>query len=250
LQLERLAYGELAGEERAALEQHLAGCEACTTWVASVCAEEEARPAEASARFAEALVSRLAAEERRAVSAAAAPRRGFFELLRERWLWFSAAGVAAAAAVLAVALLGGPSALPDYALELGEGSQRMMGSSEGAPPRRLRVDPGALLELRLRPSSAVEGKVTAQLYLARGGALTPVAVPLERDEQGSLRLAGVVGRELTLPAGAQTLWVQVAREGRLLSPDALAKHCAGAAGTVKLPGGMAFRVELQIGEAR
>jgi hypothetical protein len=135
------------------------------------------------------------------------------------WHPWRFAGWSAAAATAALALLlrlpVAPPPMPGYVAELSGGIQAMRGDQPGQTPT---FSQGSRFELVARPETAVSGPVETRYFLGRGDTLSPWSAPEVITTDGSVRIAGTVGREILIPPGEWTLFVVVGRPGRL--PDA------------------------------
>ncbi len=165
----------------------------------------------------------LAPEARREVDAVSEKPPGLRRPLPRRASRLAGWSALAAAAAL-VLLLRAPGTqppLPSYAMELSGGVQEMRGDP-ASPPRTF--PPGSQLELVLRPQTAVSGPLAVRYFLGRGNALQPWPAPGVITADGSVRVAGTVGREITIPPGEWTLWVVVGRPEKLPDAVALSAH--------------------------
>lgn len=141
----------------------------------------------------------------------------------------AAAAAVAAALVLLLRVPGSQPPMPGYELEVTGGAQEMRGDQ----PDRLAdspsqtFSPGSQIELVARPQTAVTGPVAARCFLERDGALQPWEVSGEITGDGVVRIAGTVGREITIPPGEWTLWIVVGRPGTLPDAAALSAHPSG-----------------------
>lgn len=126
------------------------------------------------------------------------PRRGL--------TWAAGAVAALAAAViLAVVSLGGPTSLPAYTLTAGAGDQTMRADPVIEAGARAAYGPGARVLLVARPAADITGAVVARVYLRQGNTDTLVDAPLQVSPSGAVRLDAVVGDTLTLPEGEGAL---------------------------------------------
>lgn len=193
------------------------------------------RPLEAE--FRARLVDRLRRQTRQSTSAsgdaaelATVPlTRRFIAALRSltgpRWM-IPVAVAAALAMLLLPAGQGRPIA--DYHLDW-SGSVQPLRSPESPADGQVSVlATGNRLELLLTPETAVEGPVAARVFVAGGAVVAPLEGARPRvSETGSVRLTGVVGREIRLPAGEWELLVVVGRPRHLPSADELVARTAG-----------------------
>jgi len=146
------------------------------------------------------------------------------------WIGGLAVGAAAAAAITLTVLpsMNQPGALPPYSIMLNEGVQQIRGTAdkphESAIPR---YTAGALFEITLRPEQAVQEAVEVKLYLQRGDDISELKAPVEIDPQGSVRVSGVLGKEITIPPGDWTLLVAIANPGQSPHPGELVREEPG-----------------------
>ncbi len=154
--------------------------------------------------------------------------------------FFLATG-AAAAAVLAFVLLRpgeGVVSLPDYQMSL-YGEIKTVRGLEPEPPEPETVPvfrAGSVLQIVLRPDHAVVGKVRLSAYIEKNGGLLPIELPTEWDPQGSVRIYGVVGKDIRLPLGEVKLWLVVSRPDKELSESqVMALQAAGSRLVMKVP---------------
>jgi hypothetical protein len=137
--------------------------------------------------------------------------------------------VAAAAAALvtaAVLPLWRGAALPGYEMRL-EGAVRTERSAPAVPQGRLVFAPGNRFELVLTPARSAGTSVEARAFVAEGDRLVPLDAPApQRSADGALRIAGVVGHDVRLPAGDFDLLVAVGRPRALPSPAELRRRLA------------------------
>jgi hypothetical protein len=196
-----LAAGTLSAEERAELER-LAG-----ESPDAKAAHEAFRPLDAAAR------ERIAARVEQELAAAAPPRGAKVLPFRRRaWQVATGAAVAAAAAVAVFVLVPsnqGPP-VPGYSLSLA-GIQELR--SEGTEAEVARLEPGSQLVLLLRPEETVGGPVEVRAFLFQGGEGRAWSPPMERSEDGAVRIRGRVEELLQVPPGEWTLAVAVGRPG-------------------------------------
>jgi hypothetical protein len=167
-----------------------------------------------------------------------------------RW---AAAGLAAAA-LLAIALWPhGQPPLPGYAARLTGGVETMRAPGEPEDPVATDGEPtvfapGNAFELVLTPAEPVTGRLTVATFVTpAGGVPRPLTLPAELSEHGAVRLAGRVGSDVDLPAGASELLVAVGRPGRLPPPDTLVELLAGRH-TTDGRGWVAWRLPVVLGE--
>lgn len=151
--------------------------------------------------------------------------------LRRRWFVVAAPALAAAAAILFLVLpRGGPApgaaSLPGFQMEVSGGRKAVRGGPEDS---LLRVGPGDQVTLVLRPATAVEGRVSARVFVAgpdhgarpdgaRSSRRLPDVAP-EVSSDGAMRITGLGPALAALAPGRYRLVVAVARPEHL--PDAL-----------------------------
>lgn len=137
-----------------------------------------------------------------------------------RWAGWSAAAAVAAAALFFV--VRGPASyppLPVYALAPIGGDQAFRGGTEPATGTPV-FSPGSLLTFNVRPQQVVAGPVEAYAFASRGKEWVPLGK--ERgSENGSVRLRGTLGQDISLPPGDWTIWIVVGRPGKIPATDDL-----------------------------
>jgi hypothetical protein len=85
-----------------------------------------------------------------------------------------------------------------------------------APEQELpRLGPGSLLDLVLRPELAVKEPVEVRAFLLRQGEARAWTPPMERSDDGAVRIRGPVEALLSVPPGEWTLAIAVGRPGTL-----------------------------------
>jgi hypothetical protein len=139
--------------------------------------------------------------------------------------WLTAA--AAVAACLFV-LLRSPApmpALPVYTAELSGGVQTMRGDEPDPAGRQPAFGPGSILTLVARPEKSIDGReLDARGFFSpqTGKAdLTPWKPEIKIVDNGAVRLSGTLDDEIQLSPGAWTVWVVVARKGKIPSVSEL-----------------------------
>ena len=147
------------------------------------------------------------------------------------WLsprWTVPAALAAAALALVLWYGGRPPPLADYRLDwTGRVQPLRSPDSSGGEPAPV-IAAGNRLELVLTPATAVEGPLAARVFVTGEGApaaLLEGPAPVV-SEKGSVRFAGVVGRDIRLPPGEWQLLVVVGRPRSLPSADELVERIA------------------------
>lgn len=168
--------------------------------------------------FTEQVVDRIAAELE------GSPRAKVVSLMswrarRTLWLGMSLTVAAAAAAVFVFITPMRVTPLPPYALESSTGSLAVRGQAETSPA--LRLVRGTRLELVARPQESLSGDWQVQAYAIVADRAVLLRAPLERKDNGSVRLVGEVGSDLVLSTGTQWIWLAIGRPGLLPSPEQL-----------------------------
>ena len=230
--LEAIARGELTPEELGALRARAdedaeakamleaaspLGSDFADRVTASILAQQGAKGAQESAND-------------RPVAEPAAPQRprAAPPLRASRWQLISVGATALAVAAAAALVLwprGGGSVLGGYAITLSRGAQTVRGSTEPARPVPVFL-PETRLEIVLSPPTAIEGAVTARLYVRdANGTLEALAARPEIAPTGAVRIAVAAGELLGARRGRLTLLAVIAREGA--SEDEL-RECAEA----------------------
>ena len=137
-----LLYGELSGDDRAALEAHLAGCASCAAELATFqstrtaarrALDIDAPPARAHQAILRAAAAAVAAKQPKPIAArAAAPQPSFWERWRMRWTLPTFATLGAVAVVVLASKV---FLEPDKTVELGRRApQSAPAEAPGAPP--------------------------------------------------------------------------------------------------------------------
>jgi hypothetical protein len=99
--------------------------------------------------------------------------------------------------------------LPEYGVELRMGDKATRGTPVVAG--RPTLSTGSRLDVVVRPHAAVDGPVSAAVFQRAGGVATALAVQVDVDPRGSVRVQGVVGEAIPAVAGPLELVVVVAR---------------------------------------
>jgi hypothetical protein len=129
--------------------------------------------------------------------------------------WGAAASAVAAALFLLVHNPALPP-LPVYTIETPQGDQEIRG--EGGLSTDIPVfSTGSLLTLDVSSEQAVAGPVEAYAFAGRGEDLVPLKLR-SNVKNGMARLQGMLGQEIQLPLGEQTIWIVISRPGK--SPSA------------------------------
>lgn len=129
-----------------------------------------------------------------------------------RFGYVAAALALAAGLALVVLRSGGPAGpgLPGYSLELSS-EQEIRGEPAAAGELR----PGGRLVLSLRPDVALDGELTARVFVALGGVALPVDGRAEVSAEGAVRFEGKLPSALV--PGAGELVVLVGRPAAVLA---------------------------------
>ena len=146
-----LLYGELSGEDRAAVDAHLAGCASCRAELAAFQAtriaarralDDDAPPARAHQAILRAAAAAVAAKQPQPIQARAVPaRRPFWERLRARWTLPTFATVGAVAVVVLASKV---FLEPNKTVELGrQALQTAPAAAPAAPPAEGLAQPEA-----------------------------------------------------------------------------------------------------------
>ncbi|MFL6260503.1 MAG: hypothetical protein ACJ76Y_12385 [Thermoanaerobaculia bacterium] len=197
---DRLAAGTLTAEEEAELKALAASSPEAQE------AYEAFRPL--GADFQAGVVAKISQELR--------PRVLFFRrVIRRAEVWV---GLAAAVAAGVFFFLRPPAALPplpSYELASLEVPSEYRGPESGT------ATPGSPVTLKVRPQTAVTGKVEAHGFLSCGGGgdLRPWPLkPLNVTEKGIMTLQGTLGKDIQ-PGSSCKIWIVAARRGK--APDDL-----------------------------
>lgn len=238
---ERLASGDLSPEEVEALRREAARSpEAAAAWEAFQPLDEDFRAS---------LVGRVRDELASPVSPPA-PEARVLPFRRRVPAWLRRGALPAlAAAILLVALwpAGGPEALPDYELRLGGTLRSERSAAEAPSPVEGEPVPfaaGNRFEVLLTPATSAGPDVEARVLVSRAAGFEPLALPSPAiSGDGALRIAGVVGDDVRLPAGEATLLVVVGRAGALPAGPELEARLARD-GRVRTPLWSAWRLRV------
>lgn len=120
--------------------------------------------------------------------------------------------------------------LPSYEITARGGLKSTRGVDDVKPKGVLRLAPGSELDLALRPATKVEGPLALRAFVAQGGEVRPLTVPVEAAPTGALRVRGpvnelfaglkgqvelrfVIGRAEALGEGAKARAKAVSTEG-------------------------------------
>lgn len=221
--LVRLDAGSLSESEQQAINGHVSKCSACHRALEDI----RGHAAQYDAGYENhltALRSRIASEERTKTESGRVipfPRKAVV---------LGAVAATAMAAAASFLLLIGPSAvdqtpLPSYGLEASSGSLTMRGSEDGA--EIMTIVPGTKLELIARPEVAVSGSLDARAFVIIGQRAEALDFDVQIDESGTAWIEAVMGQDLTLPHGATSLWLAVARQGAMPDEAAVAQRSQG-----------------------
>jgi hypothetical protein len=83
--------------------------------------------------------------------------------------------------------------LPSYEITARGGLKSTRGADDAKPKGGvLRLAPGSELDLALRPATKVEGPLALRAFVAQGGEVRPLTVPVEAAPTGALRVRGPV----------------------------------------------------------
>ena len=136
------------------------------------------------------------------------------EFFTIKTLSFSAAcGAAAIIAVIIVYPSSDFTPLPDYSITVNRGIQEFRGEKQ--PEQTKNKIPeyknGSLFELIIRPSQTIEKNVKAEVYFEdkAGSEFIQVPIPIKYDPKGSIRISGIVGKDLKLKPGKWSAWVAI-----------------------------------------
>jgi hypothetical protein len=151
-----------------------------------------------------------------------------------RWATSITAIAAAAALWIVWARIGSPrlsEPLPPYEVALlagGTQAERSLPASDTTTA--IRVRPGDMLDLLVRPATRVQGSIDARAFLVHDGTASPWNADVETTPQGSVRLRGVLGERAQLASATGILAIVVARKGSLPeTPAELATDVQGGA---------------------
>jgi hypothetical protein len=105
---------------------------------------------------------------------------------RRRWAGLLVIPLAAAAGVLLMAhpRSSPPSTLPGYELVATGGLREVRGPAD-EPGQLQRLSPGSILEVKLRPASAVDGEVVGAAFLVQGDRIEPVDADIQVVASGA-----------------------------------------------------------------
>ncbi len=240
-----LLYGELSGDDRAALEAHLAGCASCaaelaafqsTRAVARRALEGDEPPARAHQAILRAAAAAVAAKEAKPTGARlVAPQPSFWERWRARWTLPTFATIGAVAVVVLASKV---FLEPDKTVELG---RRALQSAPAEAPATPPV-PGPPAEPQATPREATQNEDEQ----AKEG--RPAPAEKKRQDEAPERLQPPVANN----APARSIAAAPAAQRRRAAPDgfgALGLTKGGgatSAGRAKAPaaGGVSFEDDL------
>lgn len=119
----------------------------------------------------------------------------------------------------------GPPPLPEYSLSALTGDQEVRNGEPKEKPAAERADytPGSRVLLVARPAQQAQAGVSAHAFVEQGGALTPVALPIQISAAGALRFDGVAGDSVPMQPGDGRLIIMVVPAGLDTPPAALAQ---------------------------
>lgn len=210
--LVRFESGLLAPAERSEVEHHMTTCTSCREALGGIratCSEFDVRYDD----HLEALRTRMSqGAANNVISLKSHRRRGLV-------VGIATAALAAAAAAIFVLLPAssqmGP--LPGYELDSNAGEQLVRGEDDEV--QTLRLAPGTRIELIARPTATMEGAFEARAFaLTGGGSAFALSDLIRKDTSGAVIFSGIVGEDLSLPDGTRSIWIAIARPGKL--PDA------------------------------
>lgn len=167
------------------------------------------------------------------VGPAAAPIDLATARARRRWFGLGGGALAAAAALMLWVTSGEPAAtlaLPEYGLVA---RNQTVQSERGEPAEGVaRYRAESEIDWVLAPEEAIAADVGAVILVEGTGAARLVRPPVERSEEGALRIRGTIGERLGLAAGRYTLRFLIGPAAGL-PRDAGAVEGAIAAGVVR-----------------
>lgn len=164
---------------------------------------------------------------------------------RRRMVLACTAGLALAAAAALLLVWGplrilGPEPLPEYELVLRGGAKLIRGHAQDQRIPVLEQD--TLLELVLRPQTAVASPVQARIFAVRQGAGQLIEVQGQASANGSIRFRLVRGENLGLSPGRWELVLVVASPGDLPGPGTDPRSL------VSRPGLVVLRQKVQVAQ--
>ena len=138
---------------------------------------------------------------------------------------FAAAASLAAAAAIALILVSSPTRLtplPPYELETSSGNLRLRG--EDKPNQTMSLPNGTKLRFVARPIDAIRGAFEARAFAVTDDDAVELPIPLEIDESGAVSLTASIGEDLILPKRTRSIWLAIARPGKLPNAENLRTH--------------------------
>jgi hypothetical protein len=112
--------------------------------------------------------------------------------------------------------------LGTYSMELHGSIQEMRGPVEPVPTAPYEFAPGMTFDLNLFPEESVAGPIEVVTFVSHDEeGFTSWRVPVERSDEGAVRIAGRVGTEIVLPAGTSRLLVAIGRANSIPRADEL-----------------------------
>jgi hypothetical protein len=140
--------------------------------------------------------------------------------------WLTAAAAVAACLFVLLRSPASMPALPVYTAELSSGDKILRGDDEPDPVNGQPVfASGSTVTLVARPQKSFDGReLEARGFFSpqTGKAdLTPWKPEIEIVDNGTVRLTGTLGEEIQIPPGAWTVWVVIARQGKIPSASEL-----------------------------
>jgi hypothetical protein len=114
-------------------------------------------------------------------------------------------------------------ALGAYSMELHGDIEAMRGEdTPDAGP--FEFAPGMTFDLNLFPAEPVQGPIEVAAFLVGANGVERWPVPVAISAEGAVRIHGVVGSDIPLPAGPSVVLVAVGRPDRLPGGEALAER--------------------------
>lgn len=206
--LVRFDSGLLSPEERTSIELHLKTCESCRETLSGmreVFSEFDGRVDDHLAR----LRYRISQQQTNNVVhlKRRQPKRALLAVMTV------ALATAAAVVFVLFPIKTQFEPLPSYELESTFGEQNLRGPEVDSKTIQLKF--GTYVELIARPTASLEGRFEADAFALTPNAAYSLGQFLRKDDSGAVRLAGIVGSDLSLPRETTSLGIVVARPGNL-----------------------------------
>ena len=132
-----------------------------------------------------------------------------------RWIKVASPIIGLAAAALLVFALLPKKPIPEYSLSIIGGEKAVRGEHQPETETPLALSPGGAVEIILKPERATEQDVHARVFLVHQKEIARLNAPIEKDEQGAIRIVVVAGEHFTPLPGRSQLVITVGPSGEL-----------------------------------